>query len=277
MYLVDVEDGVALGCQTLHHHLHALLEVASELCASHHRGHVHHIDTRTLQTFWHLAALNHRRQSVDESRLAHARFADVQRIVLVLATEHANGALQLVLSSDERIVRSVRVVEAGHEAAPLLGLHVVAFFIAVLRHVHEAHARHLVAADEERHESRLVVAYSEVQAVSRQRLLQLHHGGDDMRDVQLVAFRELRLLHGMRHHLAELLRTFYGVRDTLRHLLHLRQLRAQLLLNGPCVQLGSGGSLHERFLLGDGVKHMLRRDKLMSPLVAERNGVLKSF
>ena len=98
-----------------------------------------------------------------------------------------------------------------------------------------------------------------------------------MRNVQFVAFRELRLLHGMRHHLAELLRTFYGVRDTLRHLLHLRQLRAQLLLNGPCVQLGSGGSLHERFLLGDGVKHMLRRDKLMSPLVAKRNGVLKSF
>ena len=277
MYLVDVEDSVALGSQTLHHHLHALLEVASELCASHHRRHVHHIDTRTLQTFWHLAALNHRRQSVDESRLAHARFADVQRIVLVLAAEHANGALQLVLSSDERIVRSVRVVEAGHEAAPLLGLHVVAFFIAVLRHVHEAHARHLVAADEERHESRLVVAYSEVQAVSRQRLLQLHHGGDDMRNVQLVAFRELRLLHGMRHHLAELLRTLYGVRDTLRHLLHLRQLRAQLLLNGSCVQFGSGGSLHERFLLGDGVKHMLRRDKLMSPLVAKRNGVLKSF
>ena len=277
MYLVDIEDGIALGCQSLHHHLHALLEVATKLCASHHRGHVHHIDMRPLQTFGHLATLNHRRQSVDESRLAHARFADVQRIVLVLAAEHANGALQLVLSSDERIVRSVRVVEAGHEAAPLLGLHVVAFFIAVLRHVHEAHARHLVAADEERHESRLVVAYSEVQAVSRQRLLQLHHGGYDMRYVQLVAFRKLRLLHGMRHHLAELLRTFYGVSDALRHLLHLRQLRTQLLLNGPCVQLGSGGCFHERLLLGDGVKHMLRRDKLMSPLIAERNGVLKSF
>ena len=121
VYLVDAEYGVALLRESFHHHLYALLEVAPELCACHHRAHIHHVDACSAQAFGHCAALYEGGESVDERCLAHARLAHVQRIVLVLAAEHLHGALQFGFATDERVVVGVCVVDAGDELAPRCG------------------------------------------------------------------------------------------------------------------------------------------------------------
>ena len=77
MYLVEVDDGVAfLGC-AFHDHLDASLEVTAVLCARQHLRDVHTVDSGSLETLWHLALVDQSGESVDQCRLAHARFADV--------------------------------------------------------------------------------------------------------------------------------------------------------------------------------------------------------
>ena len=61
-------------------------------------------------------------EAVDERRLAHTRIADVEGIVLVEATEHADGAFEFRFAADEGIVAVDVVVDAGHEAAPVVVL-----------------------------------------------------------------------------------------------------------------------------------------------------------
>ena len=120
VYLVYVEYGVTFGGESFHHLLDALLEVAAELRPGYHRSHVHHVYARLFEAVGHVATGYACSQSVHQSCLADTSFADVQRIVLVLAAEHLDGAFQLGVASDERIVLGVGVGYARHKFAPCL-------------------------------------------------------------------------------------------------------------------------------------------------------------
>ena len=120
MYLVDVEYGVAFGGESFHHLLDALLEVAAELRPCYHRSHVHHVYARLFEAVGHVTTGYACSQSVHQSCLADTCFADVQRIVLVLAAEHLDGAFEFGVAADERIVLGVSVGYARHKFAPCL-------------------------------------------------------------------------------------------------------------------------------------------------------------
>ena len=116
---VDIGDGVGFGEQTVHHHLHAFLEVAPELCSGQECAQVEQVDTCSLEPLGHLSLLDACRQSVDEGSLSHARLSHMERVVLVFAAQHLYGALQLGLASYERMALVEMVVEAGHQTPPL--------------------------------------------------------------------------------------------------------------------------------------------------------------
>jgi hypothetical protein len=61
-------------------------------------------------------------ESVDDGGLAYTGFSYKEWIVLVLATEHLNGAIHLFLSADEGVVMATNLVHATDEGVPLVGL-----------------------------------------------------------------------------------------------------------------------------------------------------------
>ena len=83
------------------------------------------VDARAGQSFRHTAVANEGGETVDERRLAHTGIADVEGIVFVEATEHADGAFEFRFAADEGIVAVDVVVDAGDEAAPVVVLLVV--------------------------------------------------------------------------------------------------------------------------------------------------------
>ena len=117
--LVDIGDGVGLGEQSVHHHLHAFLEVAPELRSGQERAQVDQVDACPLEPLGHLAFLDACRQSVDEGCLSHARLTHMERVVLVFPAQHLYGALQLGLAPYERVGLVEMVVQTGHQALPL--------------------------------------------------------------------------------------------------------------------------------------------------------------
>ena len=121
VYLVDIEDAVAVAFRPFEYLLHALLVFAVETGAGYQAGHVQGIDLLAVQpggTFVRL--FNHARQTIDEGRLAHTWFADEDHVVLVPAAEHADGALQFRGASDERVLFAVGFVDVGQEPLPRL-------------------------------------------------------------------------------------------------------------------------------------------------------------
>ena len=122
MDLVDIDDVVAGFLRDAFHHLlDTFLEVATELGTSQQRAEVELVDLAAFQTCWYIpAVLDIRGQSVDECRLTHTRLSDMQRVVFLLATEHLDGALQLLFPSYQRVVLLVGVVQAGDEFPPRL-------------------------------------------------------------------------------------------------------------------------------------------------------------
>ena len=223
VYLVDAEYGVALLRESFHHHLDALLEVATELCACHHRAHVHHVDVCSAQAFGHLATLYEGGESVDERCLANARLAHVQRIVLVLAAEHLHGALQFGFATDERVMSSVCVVDTGDKLAPWCeGVGIVIALCAFARLVYS------VCRHERLHKLALLVARELVEKIGCLRVVEHEHGCHDVRHVERVLVGVLRLLDGERHHLGELLRTFDDELLRLGHHLHREELLLEL-------------------------------------------------
>ena len=118
--LVYVDNGVALGAYSVHDELHSFLEVASELRSGEHRAHVHLIDMASLELLRHVAFYYLRHESTHKSRLSDARFAHVQRVVLVFATQYLYGALHLLVAPYERRESVGNVVHACHETFPCL-------------------------------------------------------------------------------------------------------------------------------------------------------------
>ena len=216
MYLVDVEYGVTFGGESFHHLFDALLEVTAELRPCYHRSHVHHVYARLFEAVGHVATGYACSQSVDQCSLADTSLADVQRIVLVLAAEHLDGAFEFGVASDERIVLGVSVGYARHKFAPCLAM----WFGFVPGRVGADDGFPLVVVGHERrHELAMAVADVAVELICRARFFEHEHGGYDLGHVDNVDVGILRLAHGESHHLRELMRALDGIAHAFGHTL----------------------------------------------------------
>ena len=103
MNFVDEENGVLVLLDLLHHLLEALLEVAAIARAGEQRAHVKREHGRLGEHLGHIRVDDLARQALGDRRLADAWIADQQRIVLLAAAQHLDGALDLGVAADERI------------------------------------------------------------------------------------------------------------------------------------------------------------------------------
>ena len=87
MHLVDDQDDVAQGLDLLNEALHTALELAPELSARHHGGHVQQPDLLVLELIGHLATGDALGQTLGHGGFAHARLADKAGVVLLAAVE----------------------------------------------------------------------------------------------------------------------------------------------------------------------------------------------
>ena len=103
MDLIDEQDRARIGLDFLHDGLEAFLEVAAIAGACEQRTHVEREHRRIVEHLRNLAAHDLAREPFGNRRLADARIADIERIVLGPAAQHLDGALDLLVAADQRI------------------------------------------------------------------------------------------------------------------------------------------------------------------------------
>ncbi len=115
MNFIDEQNRARLLLDFREHRLQALLEIASILGARHQRAHVERIDRGIQQHVGHLVLDDHAGQAFRDRRLADARLAHVQGIVLAPAAQDLDGAFDLELAADQRIDLALarRLVQVG--------------------------------------------------------------------------------------------------------------------------------------------------------------------
>ena len=119
MNLVDINNVlIALFEDAIHNLLDAVFEIATILGAGKQRADVELINAAALQSLGHTTLFYHTGQAPDKCCLTHTRFAHMQRIILVFATKHLDGSLQLGLATNERIVILIQLVHTGNQLAP---------------------------------------------------------------------------------------------------------------------------------------------------------------
>jgi len=101
--LVDEQDRAGLVLQLLQHALQPLLEVAAVLGARQQRAHVKRVDVGVGQDFGHIALRDAPGQAFGDRRLADARLADQQRIVLAPPAQDLDHPFHLGVAADQRV------------------------------------------------------------------------------------------------------------------------------------------------------------------------------
>jgi hypothetical protein len=101
--LVDEHDRAGIGLDLAHHGLEPLLEIAAIAGAGQQRTHVELEDGGIGQHVRHVAHDDAARQTFGDGGLADAGIADEQRVVLLAAAQHLDGALDLGPATDQRI------------------------------------------------------------------------------------------------------------------------------------------------------------------------------
>ena len=100
---VDEQDGVRMRLELLQDLLQPLLEIAAIAGAREQRAHVEREHGGRRQHFRHFAVDDALCEAFGDRGLADAGFADEQRIVLLPAAQHLDGAVDLGVASDHRI------------------------------------------------------------------------------------------------------------------------------------------------------------------------------
>ena len=101
---VDEEDDLAFrGCHFLEKCLEPIFELAAELRTGDHRADIHGNDAFVLERFRHVSRDDAPREPLHDGRLADARFADKDRIILCAARKDLHRAPDLVVAADHRI------------------------------------------------------------------------------------------------------------------------------------------------------------------------------
>ena len=101
--LVDEHDDVRVVGQLLHDRLEALFELTAILRARDDERDVERENALVGEEVRHVAVDDLLRQPFDDGRLADARLADQDGVVLRAAAEHLLHALELVVAADERV------------------------------------------------------------------------------------------------------------------------------------------------------------------------------
>ena len=135
--LVDEHDRARGRLELLDDLLEPLLEIAAIARAGEQRAHVEREHGRVAQHFRHFAVDDAARQTFGDRRLADAGVADEQRIVLLAAAQHLDGAGDLGVAPDQRIDLAlarllVEVDAIGFERVALLLVLVAGLGVGVL-------------------------------------------------------------------------------------------------------------------------------------------------
>jgi len=100
---VDEQDRVLCAADLVHHRLDPLLELAAVLRARDHHGEVEDDDAAVGEQLGHVAIDHPLGEAFHDRRLAHARLAEEDRIVLRAAAKDLDRPLDLLLTADDRI------------------------------------------------------------------------------------------------------------------------------------------------------------------------------
>ena len=117
--LVDEEDDVAARADLLEHLLQALLEITAVAAARHERTEVERVELLARERLGHLVGHDLLGQALDDGRLADARLADEDRVVLGAPRQHLHDAFDLFRAADDRVELAV-AGELGEVAAELV-------------------------------------------------------------------------------------------------------------------------------------------------------------
>ena len=117
--LVDEQDDVAAGPDLLQDLLEPLLEVTPVAAAGHERSEVQGVELLAPQGLGDVVGDDLLRQPLDDCRLADARLADQDRVVLRAPREHLHDPLDLAIAPDDRI-ELVLAGELGQVPAELV-------------------------------------------------------------------------------------------------------------------------------------------------------------
>ena len=132
MDFVDEHDGSIIFLDLLHDRLEPFLEVAAIARTGQQHAHVELEDGAVLEHFRYFAIDDLAGQTLGDCRLAHARIAHEQRIVLRPAAQHLDGAVHFRLAPDQRVDLAVHglLVEVDAEAVQrIAGLLVLGAFV----------------------------------------------------------------------------------------------------------------------------------------------------
>ncbi len=134
--LVDEEDRFLVVFDLLHHLFQPLFEIAAIARAGKQRAHIEGKDSRVGEHFRHFVLDDLPRQALGDRRLANARVADEQRIVLMPAAENLDRAQHFRLAADQWIDApflglAIEVDAIGFERAFLLFRLAVLFILSV--------------------------------------------------------------------------------------------------------------------------------------------------
>ena len=103
VHLVDEQDDVLRPLDLVHDGLDALLELAAVLGARHHEGEVQGDDLLLEEDLGDVAGGDFLGQALDDRRLAHARLADQDRVVLRPAAQDLDHPANLVLAAHDGV------------------------------------------------------------------------------------------------------------------------------------------------------------------------------
>ena len=127
--LVDEQDRVLGAADLVHDGLDPLLELAAVLGAGDHHREVEHHDPPVAQQLGDVAVDDHLGQALDDRRLADARLAEQDRVVLGAAREDLDHALDFILAADDRVQLALpgQVGQVASERVQGRGLGLIAF------------------------------------------------------------------------------------------------------------------------------------------------------
>ena len=127
--LVDEQNRVGMGFEFLEHLLQPLLEIAAIAGAGQQRAHVEREHRGRRQHLRHFAVDDALGQAFGDRGLADAGLADEQRIVLLPAAQHLDGAVDLGIAPDHRIDLAVAGLLVEIDA---IGIERVALLLGVV-------------------------------------------------------------------------------------------------------------------------------------------------
>ena len=127
--LVDEQDRVLGAADLVHDGLDPLLELAAVLGAGDHHGEVEHDDPPVAEQLGDVAVDDHLGQALDDRRLADARLAQEDRVVLGAAREDLDHPLDFILAADDRVQLALpgQVGQVAAERVQGRGLGLIAF------------------------------------------------------------------------------------------------------------------------------------------------------